>query len=377
LLHSARGLRVTANMKRPGELKVGISHKSADPLVKGHTPGSPKFYDVGNELHNHSFSYVKPKSPSGEFKSAGDKLIVAAHEGDIRVIAAVVKGSAKDLESALCTVDGYKNTPLLIACNRGHKEFVAEILKAKAKVNHQDELGHSALMLAASNGFVNIIQMLAKRGAKLELTTTFGQTALMKACYASPTVSTNEQGALALIEAKANPDAADKNGKTALMICAELNNITLAAKFVDAGVSINATDNENCTALFYAAMSRNYSMVEFLVSKGASTEAKNKVGESVMELKSVREQKGGSDPKHRENLVLHTTNGRKLISGEAKLTIQQQRAASAGAVESKKWEEQKAKDAARKARLKEKAKKSFMNPATPATPAATPISPDV
>ncbi|CAI8026348.1 Ankyrin repeat, SAM and basic leucine zipper domain-containing protein 1 [Geodia barretti] len=60
-------------------------------------------------------------------------------------------------------------TPLQWASQYGHLQAVRLLISRGAQLNHQDEVGTSALTQAARHGHTNIVVELVKAGAKLDL----------------------------------------------------------------------------------------------------------------------------------------------------------------------------------------------------------------
>ena len=67
-----------------------------------------------------------------------------------------------------------------------------------------------------------------------------------------------------LIEAGADVNTSDDNGRTALMIAAEKNAVDLAKMLIEAGADVNASDDDGRTVFMYAS----YSIEELLHKAG-------------------------------------------------------------------------------------------------------------
>ncbi|WP_052306791.1 ankyrin repeat domain-containing protein [Chitinophaga pinensis] len=74
--------------------------------------------------------------------------------------------------------DDRASTPLIIAAYYNHSDAVAYLLKAGAKVELTDNLGHTALMGACFKGHADIVKLLLKKGASVATETDHGATAL-------------------------------------------------------------------------------------------------------------------------------------------------------------------------------------------------------
>jgi ankyrin repeat protein len=73
-------------------------------------------------------------------------------------------------------------------------------------------------------------------------------------------------------------NAKDKDGKTALMIAADLGPIDTVRALLEKGADANASDNEGWTPLFWAAFSGHSDAALTLLEKGADVNAKGKGG---------------------------------------------------------------------------------------------------
>jgi ankyrin repeat protein len=86
--------------------------------------------------------------------------------------------TATDIIKAMNRQSAVGWTPLLIACNRGHMEFVTTLLSNHARVDVFDTEGRSALHLAAERGFLQVCDALLTNKAFINSKSRNGRTAL-------------------------------------------------------------------------------------------------------------------------------------------------------------------------------------------------------
>src|SRR5690606_24400889 len=80
-----------------------------------------------------------------------------------------------------------------------------------------------------------------------------------------------------LLGAGADPDSANPEGQTALMLVARTGNVEAARLLVRAGATVDARESwGEQTALMWAAARRHPEMVEFLLEQGADINARSK-----------------------------------------------------------------------------------------------------
>ncbi|KAI9692520.1 MAG: hypothetical protein M1822_006751 [Bathelium mastoideum] len=124
-------------------------------------------------------------------------------------------------------------TPLIIACRKGHVEIVELLLNAGANPNHLDALGNSPLMEAIENDHMGIFASLLKR-----------------------------------INLDLDLRASDHGAQTALIKAAKLNRLPQAKKLLESGrIDVNKSDNWNCTAVVRAIQSLNTDVIALLLNQ--------------------------------------------------------------------------------------------------------------
>jgi len=111
-------------------------------------------------------------------------LIIAARNGYSDILAEILISSTIPVDS----YDSFKNTALIYACEKNHKECVEHLLHYGANLNHAGNQGFTGLMWAAVNGHLDIVELLVSHGANTQLTSARGEVA---ADYSQNTVIHN------------------------------------------------------------------------------------------------------------------------------------------------------------------------------------------
>ncbi|MEC8063437.1 MAG: ankyrin repeat domain-containing protein [Pseudomonadota bacterium] len=192
-------------------------------------------------------------------------LMYACKEGHERVVSMLLLAHA-DFNA----IDKNGSTALMYACGwgqgQGHEAVVSQLINVKPDINAKDSNGKTALMQACMTGRIVIVSRLIEAGSDMDVTDNDGSTALMIACYFGfspvhqpigmkffthydddPRIIVKQ-----LIEAGADVNASDKNGKTALMIACMTNCYWLVSELLKAGADVNARDNRGNTAYTYS-----------------------------------------------------------------------------------------------------------------------------
>ncbi|WP_257450097.1 ankyrin repeat domain-containing protein [Archangium lipolyticum] len=101
-------------------------------------------------------------------------LLAAAREGDVEVVAGLVKaGTPVDVQNER----GF--SPLILAAYHGHTEVARVLLAAGANACSGDSRGNTALMGAAFKGHADIVELLLQQPCAVDQSNGVGQTALM------------------------------------------------------------------------------------------------------------------------------------------------------------------------------------------------------
>ncbi|TPX37453.1 hypothetical protein SmJEL517_g00580 [Synchytrium microbalum] len=196
-------------------------------------------------------------------------------------------------------VDDHGRTPLWVASYNGNLKVVNYLVERVENVNQAatdlvDE-GKTPLFVAAENGHIEVAKLLMEKGGDDKLTPTSGVTLLGVAAQNNHSkvvehlvengadVNTNIDGSPLLCKyaseknsvMKADPDAADADGRTALYYFAEAGDLTMVKYLIEQGAKVTVPAKQrDDTPLGVAASSGHWEVVEYLVSQKADPNVK-------------------------------------------------------------------------------------------------------
>lgn len=112
--------------------------------------------------------------------------------------------------------------------------------------------------------------------------------------------------AFELVSGGADPNAADVNGRTPLMIAGRSGRSDLVAALIDAGADVNAANNNGGTPLMFSAIAGDPATVSLLLEHGARVQAVGNMGWTALMVAAVKGHphvihmllEGGADPNH-------------------------------------------------------------------------------
>jgi ankyrin repeat protein len=166
-------------------------------------------------------------------------------------------------------VDSDHQTPLQRAVEVGNAYVVAALVRARADVNVvSKKKRRSALMIAAENGDLAVVRALLGAGPALQVdaTTIDGNTALHKAIHAcTPSLPV----VMALLEARADANVANKKGKTPLFYA---SSGAIARALLDARADVNHRGNGGRTPLAMACAGGLVEVVKVFLARGANVD---------------------------------------------------------------------------------------------------------
>jgi uncharacterized protein len=178
---------------------------------------------------------------------AGSTALYAAAENDRAAV--VGRLLARGADPNLAGRSGV--TPLAAAAFKGNKPIVDLLLANGSKPNEVDATGKSPIIYAAALGFTSIVERLLAAGVSINARYGNELTVLMWAAgYADGAgVLDAENVVKLLLDRKADINAVDDRGRSALMIAAELDHPRIVDILLAHGADRSITDKEGKTAL--------------------------------------------------------------------------------------------------------------------------------
>lgn len=210
--------------------------------------------------------------PKARDLSGATALMYAARSpAPTPVLAALVKAGAK-----VSDVDENGQGPLGYAVASAGAETISFLLSAGANPRASDQNGSTVLMLAcAQTADPEVVRILLKAGARVDDLDDYRYTPIFYALY-------NERRddiLPILFDAGAKGDIRAIDGTTALMMASYFGNAALVARLVSVGAPINAADDQGKTALMYACeQNQDDSAIRALLEAGADISIRDEDG---------------------------------------------------------------------------------------------------
>jgi len=163
-------------------------------------------------------------------------------------------------------MDKTGETPLHLAARYRRADAAKLLIDAGADVNAQDHSGRTPLHSSVSTDAQGVFHILLKnRATNLNAKTGDGTTPLILAARLGIEGMVEQ-----LIEAEADVNSADEQGKTALHWAAAVNNVEAAGILLVHGANRDAQDNKDETPLFLAAREGSYQAARVLLDHCAN-----------------------------------------------------------------------------------------------------------
>lgn len=141
---------------------------------------------------------------------------------------------------------------------------VTELIKSGADVNVQGANGLTPLMRAAGQGRPDIVEILLQAGANIDAKDIEGKTSLMGVAMSN----VEPDVAKVLIRHGAKLDERANSGDTALIFAAKFGHEQVAREIINAGAKLHEKDSNGRTALVIAASCQPETL-KALIEKGA------------------------------------------------------------------------------------------------------------
>lgn len=193
-----------------------------------------------------------------------DQLLALATEANDAVAVEKLIAAGAEIESR--HRDG--RTPLLIATKSNRIEAARALIAAGADVNAVDDIGDSAYLYAGAEGLVEILELTLANGADLAATNRFGGTALIPAAEKG-----HPEAVRMLIAAGVAVDHINNLGWTALQEAVVLGDggavhLDIVGQLLAAGADPNIADREGRTPLRNAEDRNQTAIADLLRTSG-------------------------------------------------------------------------------------------------------------
>ena len=190
-------------------------------------------------------SRLKPHMNEEVSRIVNLPLLRATKEGDLDEVDSLLEMGLVDVNFA----NQHGDTPLILACWYGHKYIAARLLDSGALLDITNCDGNCALNVAAYRGNSEAVEMLLRHRATVDVPDHMtGKTALVKAAYVGHTPT-----AIALLDAKADVNAADNQGYTSLAFATSFNHEYMLQVLLHSDADPNIQDVFGITPLIHAA----------------------------------------------------------------------------------------------------------------------------
>jgi len=155
---------------------------------------------------------------------------------------------------------------MLEAVKKDDAPVVSQLLKRGMDANSADAQGNSWLILAARQCSIGTLKALLDARAQIDARNALGETALMIGAINGHLEIVKQ---LLARQARVNPE-----GWTPLMYAAVKGDVNISRLLLEHGALINATAENGFTALMMAAREGHRDLVSFLLAKGADPNLK-------------------------------------------------------------------------------------------------------
>lgn len=196
--------------------------------------------------------------------SVGEKYVEAAADGNISEMEALSQKNG-DLTNAR---EDRNWTALIAASSLGKIDIVKYLVKKKAKLNLRTNLGDTAIYRASANGHTDIVKFLLESGANPNIRDKKGDSCLIKASSKGHTDVMR-----VLLDARINPNEIripNIDATTPIIAAAAEDRIEAIKLLIKYKADINARNHNGDSALSIAASLGRIQAIRLLIVSGAN-----------------------------------------------------------------------------------------------------------
>ncbi len=197
-------------------------------------------------------------------------IIDAALQGNVHLLEALLSTSMVDVDD----LSDDDSTPLIVAAQEGHLRVVRALLHAGARVNHSNDAGWTSLMASCSRGHLAVAKTLVGAGAEIDASDEDGISPLRTAAGGGHTTVVEY-----LIGVGAKVQCPDNDGLSPLHAAAMYGHLSTAKMLAGAGAEMDAADSRGDSALIHASNNGHVSVVKCLAAAGADLERPDNDGQ--------------------------------------------------------------------------------------------------
>lgn len=171
-----------------------------------------------------------------------------------------------------------KDTALLRSLYNGHTEIAQRLVYSGADINATNNYHHSPLYVALEKKNVALVELFLMSGVK---------EGINPAYLFRSVANKNEMGVLAMLKGGVSPNISNEKGNTPLIISSSLGDLPSVQDLLAYRANVNAANKEGNTALIYAARYNHPEVIKMLLlpqtmQAPLDVDAQNKAGETAL-----------------------------------------------------------------------------------------------
>ena len=177
-----------------------------------------------------------------------------------------------------------ETSELVEHASNGNNGAVVELISGGADINFVDSRGNTPLILASERGHLSVVKTLLTHRAMCDFRNPLnGRTALFKSVLngQAETVS-------CLLENSVNPNFADKEWHTPLMVAAQENHITISTDLLQHGAIVTKKNIRGWSALTFAINGGHLDMINLLLDHKAAIDSVDRSGTTPIGVAAFR-----------------------------------------------------------------------------------------